>query len=59
MDYNSILNQLAEKENIPVSEIEKEMQYALNCAGVNCSAEEFIKKVSSIVEKQTIYSKTV
>lgn len=59
MDYKAILKQLAKKENVSVSEIEKEMKYALSCAGINCSAEEFIKMISFFCERKTIYSKIV
>ena len=52
MDYKAILKQLAKKENVPVSEIEKEMKYALSCAGINCSAEEFIKMISFFLRKK-------
>lgn len=52
MDYKAILNQLAEKENLSASEIENEMQNALKCSGMNCSAEEFIKITASIIKKR-------
>lgn len=58
MNYQKILKQLAKKENVSEQEIEKEMQNALYYAGLDCSAEEFIKSVSEIAS-ETIYSKIV
>ena len=54
MNYQEIIKQLAEKENVSVKEIEKEMQTAINYAGLDCSAEEFIKTVSATVIKDYI-----
>ena len=58
MTYYEILKCIAEKENLSEQEIEKEMQNALYYAGLDCSAEEFIKSVSEIAS-ETIYSKIV
>lgn len=58
MNYQKILKQLAKKENVSEQEIEREMQNALYYAGLDCSAEEFIKSVSEIAS-ETIYSKIV
>ncbi|MBR3869453.1 MAG: hypothetical protein IKM66_09080 [Clostridia bacterium] len=54
MNYKAILKYLAEKENVSVHEIEEEMQKAICCTGLNCSAEEFIKAVSEIIIKDYI-----
>lgn len=50
MNYKAILKYLAEKENVSVQEIENEMQYAVNFADLDCSAEEFIKTVSIVIK---------
>lgn len=44
---------LAKKENVSVQEIE-EMQKAICCTGIDCTAEEFIKAVSAIAKKDYI-----
>ncbi len=50
MKYKEILKQLAIKENVTEKEIEKEMQLAINLAGLNCSVEEFIKTSSKLIK---------
>ena len=54
MNYREILKQLAAKENVSVQEIEKEMKKAITCAGLDCSAEEFIKTITSLIIKDYI-----
>ncbi|MBO5935425.1 MAG: hypothetical protein J6Q94_08045 [Clostridia bacterium] len=54
MKYQEILEQLAKKENVSVHEIEEEMQNAICCTGLDCTAEEFIKAVSEIIIKDYI-----
>ncbi len=56
MNYNEILTQLAIKNNVSVKEIEKEMAFAISCAGLNCSVKDFIETTSASLIK-TIYSK--
>ena len=54
MNYQEILKMLAKKENVSVQEIEEEMQKAICCTGIDCTAEEFIKAVSAIAIKDYI-----
>ena len=57
MNYNKMLKQLALQENVSVKEIKREMQKALRCAGLNCSAKNFIKSTADSLKRRTIYSK--
>ena len=50
MNYNNILKQISEQENISIKEIETEMQNAINLAGLDCSAKEFVEKVSKRIK---------
>ena len=51
MNYQQIINHLAEKENVSVHEIEEEMQKAINGAGLNCSPNDFIKTIAGFINK--------
>lgn len=54
MKYHKILKLIADKENVTVKEIEKEMEAALKAANINCSPQQFIK---SITQKVILQSK--
>jgi len=54
MNYDNILKQLAKKENISVEEAEKEIQKALNLAGLELSAKEFVETVAKLLKKDYI-----
>ena len=58
MDYQQILEKLAQKEHISAEEIEKEMAEALAQTGVSSTLEEFILQVAKKI-KQTIYRNIV
>lgn len=59
MSYNKMLKQLALKENISAKEIEREMQTAIDYAGLNCSVKEFVEITSKFIIEKTIYSNKV
>ena len=52
MKYEDMLKQLATEKNISEKEIEGEMQKALDSAGINCTAKEFIEMVSFYINKR-------
>ncbi len=52
MRYKEILKKLSIKENVSVKEIECEMQAAINNAGLDCSAKEFIETISFFIAKR-------
>ena len=54
MNYKKILKELSAKENLPVKKLEKEMQAAINAAGLNCTVKEFIETGTKLT-KETIY----
>ncbi len=43
MNYKKILKELSAKEKPPAKKLEKEMQAAINAAGLNCTVKEFIE----------------
>ena len=59
MSYNKMLKQLALKENISAKEIEREMQTAIDYAGLDCSIKEFIEITSKLIKEKTIYNNIV
>ena len=59
MNYNKILRQIADRENISVKEVENEMRIAIKMAGLDCSPKEFIETTARLVKERTIYSKKV
>ena len=56
MDYNSVVKEIAKRERVTVSEIEKEMEKAIELAGLKCSPKEFIEITAAMVKSRTIYS---
>lgn len=59
MKYKDILKEIAKKENISPKEVEREMQFALQQANLDCTPKEFIEKTSRMVIQKTIYSNIV
>ena len=59
MKYKDILKQLACQEKTTITEIEKEMQVAIDCAGLDCSVKEFIELSCQIIKEKTIYNNIV
>lgn len=55
MNYNEILEQIASEEKVSVKEIEREMQKAIDLAGLNCSAKQFIESTANLIRRKTIY----
>lgn len=54
MKYKKILKELSTKNNIPVKQLEKEMQNAIKVAGLECTVKEFIEKGTKLI-KQRLY----
>ncbi|MBP3390613.1 MAG: hypothetical protein J6L58_02870 [Clostridia bacterium] len=54
MKYKKLLKELSAKNNIPVKQLEKEMQNAINAAGLDCTVKEFIEKGTELI-KQRLY----
>ena len=52
MNYKKLMKELSKKENIPVKQLEKEMQNAILAAGLNCSVKEFIKTGTNLAKKR-------
>ncbi len=52
MTYENILREISLKENVSVEEIEREMQTAINAAGLDCTAKEFIEITSFFVNER-------
>lgn len=59
MTYKKMLKELARRENTSINEIEKEMQAAIDFAGLDCSVKEFIEITSRIINEKTIYNNIV
>lgn len=49
MIYNEILKQIADRENVSVNDVEKEMDEAIRSAGIECSVEEFVDTMARMV----------
>ena len=52
MSYENILKTIAKEENRSVQEVEDEMKQALKAAGITCSVEEFVLKMSEMAKKE-------
>ncbi len=52
MNYKKVLRKLSKKENVPVKELEQEMEKAIRAAGLTCSVKEFISKTANTVSKR-------
>ena len=50
MTYKKIIKKLAEKENVSVNQIEKEMNEAMKFTSLDCSAKEFISFTSNMLK---------
>ena len=50
MNYRKIIRCVAEKENISKKEVEKEMKKALTAAGLQCTPQEFIQKITTTIK---------
>ncbi len=59
MKYKDILKEIATNRKISTKEVEKEMEAAIKCAGLDCSPKEFIENAVAVLKERTIYSKTV
>jgi len=55
MNYEEIVRQIAQKENVPQHEVKHEIELALNSAGLDCNAEDFIELMAAIIKIKTIY----
>ena len=54
MNYRKILKELSAKENVPIKELEKEMQTAIKAAGLDYTVKQFIKEGTKLA-KQRLY----
>ena len=52
MRYEDILKKIAERENVSVDDVEKEMKLAIAYSGLNCSVDEFIKTTASLIAQK-------
>lgn len=52
MKYENVLKVLALKNKVTEKEIENEMQLALELAGLDCTAKEFVEDISFFVSKR-------
>ncbi len=51
MKYKKIISKILEREGVMAEEVE-EMKKALKAAGIECSVDEFIKKMSKDIKKR-------
>ena len=56
MSYKNTIKEIAKREKTTAKDIEFEMQRALELAGINCSAKDFVKTVTRMIKEKTIYS---
>ncbi len=52
MNYKKGLRQLSKKENVPVKELEREMEKAIRAAGLTCSVKDFIMSTAATAKKR-------
>lgn len=52
MNYKKVLRQLSKKENVPVKELEREMEKAIRAAGLTCSVKDFIMSTAATAKKR-------
>ncbi len=54
MKYKEILKELSVKENTSPKNIEREMEFALKLAGLDCSVKKFLDSVIFLLNKDYI-----